>query len=209
MPQTLHCVILYSENFHHDDQKAAKKAGIETLVIANFHYTDKIKAVDIQYKAADNDKGLQILTFNWKRPKGMAHANVPDGPKQVAKGYKAALKKMKPSVRRASFPAHLSSSHHSRLRLSQWKIKFSIKKLAAHNKLHPNTIKLLKEKKDENEAEEVVLSDDSSREAVSSDDGSSEEAISSDDDEEEEEEDASEVEEPPAKKPKAMKKVKK
>ena len=76
MPQTLHCVILYSENFHRDDQKAAKKAGIETLVIANFHYTDKIKAVDIQYKAADNDKGLQILTFNWKRPKGMAHANV-------------------------------------------------------------------------------------------------------------------------------------
>ena len=99
MPQTLHCVILYSENFHRDDQKAAKKAGIETLVIANFHYTDKIKAVDIQYKAADNDKGLQILTFNWKRPKGMAHANVPDGPKQVAKGYKAALKKIKPSVR--------------------------------------------------------------------------------------------------------------
>ena len=47
MPQTLHCVILYSENFHRDDQKAAKKAGIETLVIANFHYTDKIKAVDI------------------------------------------------------------------------------------------------------------------------------------------------------------------
>ena len=43
MPQTLHCVILYSENFHHVDQKAAKKAGIETLVIANFHYTDKIK----------------------------------------------------------------------------------------------------------------------------------------------------------------------
>ena len=42
--------------------------------------------------------------------------------------------------------------------MSQWKIKFSIKKLAAHNKLHPNTIKLLKEKKDENEAEEVVLS---------------------------------------------------
>ena len=121
MPQTLHCVILYSENFHHDDQKAAKKAGIESLVIANFHYTDKIKAVDIQYKAADNDKGLQILTFNWKRPKGMAHANVPDGPKQVAKGYKAALKEVKPSVRRASFPAHLSSSHHSRLRLSQWK----------------------------------------------------------------------------------------
>ena len=78
------------------------------LTIANFHYTDKIKAVDIQYKAADNDKGLQILTFNWKRPKGMAHANVPDGPKQVAKGYKAALKKVKPSVRRASFPAHLS-----------------------------------------------------------------------------------------------------
>ena len=121
MPQTLHCVILYSENFHHDDQKAAKKAGIESLVIANFHYTDKIKAVDIQYKAADNDKGLQILTFNWKRPKGMAHANVPDGPKQVAKGYKAALKEVKPSVRRASFPSHLSSSHHSRLRLSQWK----------------------------------------------------------------------------------------
>ena len=117
MPQTLHCVILYSENFHRDDQKAAKKAGIETLVIANFHYTDKIKAVDIQYKAADNDKGLQICAFNWKRPKGMAHANVPDGPKQVAKGYKAALKKVKPSVRRASFPAHLSSSHHSRLRL--------------------------------------------------------------------------------------------
>ena len=53
--------------------------------------------------------------------------------------------------------------------------KFSIKKLVAHNKLHPNTIKLLKEKKDENEGEEVVLSDDSSREAVSSDDGSSEE----------------------------------
>ena len=45
MPQTLHCVILYSEDFHRDDQKAAKKAGIETLVIANFHYTDKIKAV--------------------------------------------------------------------------------------------------------------------------------------------------------------------
>ena len=107
MPQTLHCVILYSENFHHVDQKAAKnmhkKAGIESLVIANFHYTDKIKAIDIQYKAADNDKGLQILTFNWKRPKDMAHANVPGGPKQVAKGYKAALKKMKPSVRRASF----------------------------------------------------------------------------------------------------------
>ena len=117
MPQTLHCVILYSENFHHDDQKAAKKAGIETLVIANFHYTDKIKAVDIQYKAADNDKGLQICAFNWRRPKGIAYANVPDGPKQVAKGYKAALKKVKPSVRRASFPAHLSSSHHSRLRL--------------------------------------------------------------------------------------------
>ena len=108
MPQTLHCVILYSENFHHDDQKAAKKAGIETLVIANFHYTDKIKAVDIQYKAADNDKGLQILTFNWKRPKGMAHANVPDGPKQVAKGYKAALKKMKPSVRLERCVARLS-----------------------------------------------------------------------------------------------------
>ena len=87
--------------------------------------------------------------------------------------------------------------------------KFSIKKLVAHNKLHPNTIKLLKEKKDENEGEEVVLSDDSSREAVSSDDGSSEEAISSHDDEEEEEEDASEVEEPPAKKPKAVKKEKK
>ena len=51
MPQTLHswhCVILYSENFHHDDQKAAKKAGIESLAIANFHYTDKIKAVDIR-----------------------------------------------------------------------------------------------------------------------------------------------------------------
>ena len=41
-------------------QKAAKKAGIETIAIANFHYTDKIKAIDIQYKAADNDKGLQI-----------------------------------------------------------------------------------------------------------------------------------------------------
>ena len=102
MPQTLSCIILYSEDFHPDDQKAAKKAGIETIAIANFHYTDKIKAIDIQYKAADNDKGLQILTFNWKRPKGMAHANVPGGPKQVAKGYKAALKKMKPSVRRAS-----------------------------------------------------------------------------------------------------------
>ena len=37
MPQTLHYVILYSENFHRDDQKAAKKAGIETLVIAYFH----------------------------------------------------------------------------------------------------------------------------------------------------------------------------
>ena len=108
MPQTLHCVILYSENFHSDDQKAAKKAGIETLVIANFHYTDKIKAVDIQYKAADNDKGLQILTFNWKRPKGMAHANVPGGPKQVAKGYKAALKKMKPSARLERCVARLS-----------------------------------------------------------------------------------------------------
>ena len=87
MPQTLSCIILYSEDFHPKDQKAAKKAGIESIAIANFHYTDKIKATDIQYKAADNDKGLRILTFNWKRPKGMAHANVPDGPKQVAKGY--------------------------------------------------------------------------------------------------------------------------
>ena len=40
MPQTLHCVILYSEDFHRDDQKADKKAGIETLVIANFKPTD-------------------------------------------------------------------------------------------------------------------------------------------------------------------------
>ena len=29
MPQTLHCVILYSEDFHRDDQKAAKKAGTD------------------------------------------------------------------------------------------------------------------------------------------------------------------------------------
>ena len=28
MPQTLSCIILYSEDFHPDDQKAAKKAGI-------------------------------------------------------------------------------------------------------------------------------------------------------------------------------------
>ena len=34
MPQTLHCVMLFSENFHPTDQKAAKKAGIESLVIA-------------------------------------------------------------------------------------------------------------------------------------------------------------------------------
>ena len=41
-----------SDNFHPDDEKAAKKAGIQSLVLANFHYTDKIKAVSIQYKAA-------------------------------------------------------------------------------------------------------------------------------------------------------------
>ena len=35
MPQTLSCIILYSEDFHPDDQKAAKKAGIETIAIAN------------------------------------------------------------------------------------------------------------------------------------------------------------------------------
>ena len=131
MPQTLSCIILYSEDFHPDDQKAAKKAGIETIAIANFHYTDKIKAIDIQYKAADNDKGLQILTFNWKRPKGMAHANVPDGPKQVAKGYKAALKKMKPSVRRASFLAHLcemSTTSGSR----QWPLRGRYEEPCSH-----------------------------------------------------------------------------
>ena len=65
MPQTLHCVILYSENFHRNDEKAAKKAGIENLVIANFHYTDKIKSVDIQYKAADNDMIGFLLRVGW------------------------------------------------------------------------------------------------------------------------------------------------
>ena len=91
--------------------------------------------------------------------------------------------------------------------MSQWKIKFTIKKLAVHSKLHPNTIKMLKEKKDENEGEVVVLSDDSSSEAVSS--GSEEEVSSSDDDDDEEDEDASEVDEPPVKKRKGVKKEKK
>jgi hypothetical protein len=33
MPHTLHCVMLYSDKFHSDDEKAAKKAGIQSLVI--------------------------------------------------------------------------------------------------------------------------------------------------------------------------------
>jgi hypothetical protein len=166
MPQTLHCVILYSENFHHDDQKAAKKAGIETLVIANFHYTDKIKAVDIQYKAADNDKGLQICAFNWRRP-GIAHANVPDGPKQVAKGYKAALKKMKPSVRLERCVARLSLPTFHPLTILDCACRSGRSSSPSRRSRRTtscttHTIKLLKEKKDENEYEEVVLSDDSS-----------------------------------------------
>lgn len=200
--------MLYSDKFHSDDEKAAKKAGIQSLVIANFHYTDKIKAVSIQYEAANNDKGLEICAFNWKRPKGMAHANVPNGPKQVAQGYKAALKEMKPSVRHASFPSSLSSSHHSGLRVSQWKIKFSIKKVTAHGKLHNTLIKLLKEKKEESEAEEVVLSDDSREAVFSSDDGSSEHVVSSSDDDDDKEDEEDSDEEPPAKKPKAVKKEK-
>ena len=73
MPQTLHCVILYSENFHRDDQKAAKKAGIETLVIANFHYTDKIKAVVL-----DVNRFYPKTQLSWLARLDHSHCNSAD-----------------------------------------------------------------------------------------------------------------------------------
>ena len=73
MPQTLHCVILYSENFHHDDQKAAKKAGIESLVIANFHYTDKIKAVVL-----DVNRFYPKTQLSWLARLDHSHCNSAD-----------------------------------------------------------------------------------------------------------------------------------